>query len=53
MWYEDFTQTEDDEVSDLLARAGGQKPRQFDAPGPGRARFPDSSTSSHRQEDPS
>ena len=54
MWYEDFTQTEDDEVSELLARAeAGSNPDSSNAPGPGRARFPAPPPPSHRQEDPS
>ena len=47
LWYEDFAQTEDDEVAELLARAGGSI-----RPAPERP-DPSASPPGHRPEDPS
>ena len=53
IWYEDFTQTEDDEVSELLARAGRQEPRPPHASAPDSPGSPDPPPPTDRQEDPS
>jgi putative phosphoribosyl transferase len=53
LWYEDFTQTEDDEVAELLARAGTPRDTAIPTSGSADTPAPDDSPSGHRPEDPS
>ncbi len=53
LWYEDFTQTEDDEVAELLARAWTARDTAIPTSGPSGTPASDDSPSGHRPENPS
>jgi putative phosphoribosyl transferase len=53
LWYEDFSQTEDDEVAELLARAGAPAGAAFPPGRPTGTPAADAPPSGHRPEDPS